>query len=163
MSNQAKDKITIKGTPRQYSQSELDAKVEAAVTHYEQSPQSKHLIRHSLHKPLLEEFERLILEGYRLETQLPLMDLNFSPYVIALTKPDHLLTEDLQGVKQETKQLYIEELEEEHQHYQSLLVQQLLEAEEEKQRAKAEAEREKLLEKFKQQAANTYKPLNIPD
>lgn len=38
MSNQAKNKITIKGTPRQYSQSELDAKIEAAVTHYEQSP-----------------------------------------------------------------------------------------------------------------------------
>ncbi|MGP5713292.1 hypothetical protein ACTXPD_14950 [Vreelandella alkaliphila] len=155
----AKEKTTIKGTPRQFNQEELDAKIEAAVTHYEQSPQSKHLIRHSLHKPLLEEFERLILEGYRLETQLPLMDLNFSPYVIALIKPEHLLTEDLEAVKKETKQRYVEELEAEHHHYQSLLLQQLLEAEEEKQRAKQEAEREKLIEKFKHLLNPIFPPL----
>lgn len=161
--SKVKEKTTIRGTPRQFNQEELDARIASAEQLFLKSQQSKHLIRHSLHKPLLEEFERLILEGYRLETQLPLMDLNLSPYVIALIKPEHLLTEDLEAVKKETKQRYVEELEAEHQHYQSLLLQQLLEAEEEKQRAKQEAEREKLIEKFKQQAAATYTPLNIPD
>ncbi|MGO2241011.1 MAG: hypothetical protein ACTH5D_04555 [Halomonas sp.] len=161
MTNQAKDKITIKGTPRQYSQEELDSRIASAELLFSKSQQSKHRLQRDLPQQLLLDYEELVKQGYSLSTDFPL-DLHTPPYVVHLNKPEHLLTKDVEAVKRETKQRYIEELEAEHQHYQSLLVQQLVEAEEEKQRTKQEAEREKLVEKFKQQAANTYTPLSIP-
>lgn len=160
--SKAKEKTTIKGVPRQFSQEELDSRIASAELLFSKSQQSKHRLQRDLPQQLLLEYEKLVKEGYSLSTNFPL-DLHTPPYVAHLNKPEHLLTEDLEAVKRETKQRYIEELEAEHQHYQSLLLQQLLEAEEEKQRTKQEAEREKLVEKFKQQAATTYSPLNIPD
>lgn len=157
-----KEKTTIKGTPRQFNQEELDARIASAEQLFLKSQQSKHRLQRDLPQKLLLDYESLINQGYSLATDFPL-DLHMPPYVVHLNKPEHLLTEDLEAVKKETKQRYVEELEAEHQHYQSLLLQQLLEAEEEKQRAKQEAEREKLVEKFKQQAAATYTPLSIPD
>lgn len=155
-------KITIHGTPRQFSADELLAKQQQAARAYLETSQSLHRLYSNTHGDFFNSYAELILEGYRpANERLP--DLQANSYTIYLRKPQSLLDSEVLELQQKVKQAYIEELELERVEFESKLVQQMLQADQAKEQKALETKKAKKLAEYKEIAASTYTPLNIPN
>lgn len=155
-------KITIQGTPRQFDSNELQARQQKATRAYLETSQSLHRLYSNNHGDFFNQYADLILEGYRPDvSRLP--DLQPSSYTIHLRKPQSLLDSEVLALEQKVKQEYISELELERAEFETKLVTQMLQADEEKELKALEAKRAEKLAEYKTIAASTYTPLAIPN
>lgn len=152
---------TIQGTPRQYSEIELKALQENRRTLYKNSTDCKVKVKGAYELDLLRKLESHINSGYRVCQKLPheLSSPHFSVWVI---KPETEQALDLAALEVEVKASYIAELEAEHADFKNRLYEQLVEAEERKQAAKAQAAKDKVLTDLRKQAEACYTPLVVP-
>lgn len=154
-------KTTIQGVPPQYDVAVLQEKQEKAVAAFLSSNKSKHYLRADLPSLFFSELENLIKQGYTVALDYP---SSFQPlsYSVYLTKPDELLVDDIERIKEQAKEDYVIWLRAEHERYQALLVQQMIEKAEREEEEKREKQRAKQLETFKEKAKSVYTPLQIP-
>ncbi|WP_314917907.1 hypothetical protein [Pseudomonas helleri] len=153
---------TIHGAPRQYNETELKTLQENHRQRYKNSTDSKIKLKGSYELDLLRKLENSYAAGYRVCEKLPheLSSPHFSVWVI---KPDHEQEVDLAALEITVKASYIAELEAEHADFKNRLYEQLVEAEERKQAAKAQAAKDKVLTDLRKQAEACYTPLTLPD
>lgn len=154
-------KTTIKGVPPKYEAAALQAKQDQAVAAFLSSSKAKHYLRAELPSVFFSELEGLIKEGYTVTLDYPYSFQSLS-YSIHLTKPEHLLVDEIKQVEEKTKQEYIAFLQSEHERYQALLVQQMIEKAEREEEEKQVELKAKQLEAFKEKAKKVYTPLKIP-
>ncbi len=154
-------KTTIQGLPREYNAEELQALQAVKVNGYLNTSQSKYNHRAALLPDFLNGFAELYVQGYRLsEFPVQIEPLNNS---MLLTKPDAVLQPELEAIKENVRSQYILELQEEREHYKSVLVQQLKEAADAKERTAAEQKAKKQQEEYEKQAAACFGELVVPD
>lgn len=153
---------TIHGTPRQYNETELKGLQENRRTLYKNSTDCKVKVKGAHELDLLRKLENSYAAGYRVCEKLP-HELSSPHFSVWMIKPDKEQAQDLAALEITVKASYIAELEAEHADYTQRLYEQLVEAEERKQAAKAQASRDKVLTDLRKQAEACYTPLTLPD
>src|SRR5690554_4887779 len=154
-------KTKIQGTPPQFDDVVLKERQYAAVAAFLKSGSSKYHLRAEIPALFFSKLEELIKEGYSVTIDFP---YNLMPlaYWVHLTKPEHLLVDDIERIKEQAKEDYVIWLQAEHERYQDLLVQQMIEKAEREEEEKQAKQRVKQLEAFKEKAKSVYTPLEIP-
>ncbi|AJG12015.1 hypothetical protein RK21_00507 [Pseudomonas plecoglossicida] len=87
-------------------------------------------------------------------------ELYHSTYMV---KPLEMQEQDIEAIKAKVKSEYVEWLESEHARYQNLLREQLVQAQEEKERKAAEQLKAKQMAAIEKQVSECYTPLVIPE
>lgn len=153
--------IHIKGAPREYSEVELNQLQEQRKSVYQFTENYIHV-----KEDLAYNFIKLIIEkekeGYVLCNKTPIITQPLS-FRARMIKPQEIQDQELAVIYEEVKAKYIADLQKEREDYKKLLVQQLVEAEEEKERKRAEQAKAKKLAEFEQQANDCFKELVIPE
>lgn len=152
---------TIHGTPRQYNETELKGLQENRRTLYKNSTDSKIKLKGSYELDLLRKLENSYAAGYRVCDKLP-HELSAPHFSIWLVKPDTEQAQDLAALEVEVKASYIAGLKAEHADYTKRLFDQLVDAQELKEAAKAQAAKDKVLADLRKQAEACYTPLVVP-
>lgn len=151
---------TIKGTPSQFNQQELDARQQQQVDAFLKTSQSSYRLQAYLPHDFLNEYARLSALGYTL-TDFPII-MSPANYSALLHQPQDVLDPLITEIKSKVKDDYVAELEAEHQHFKLLLIEQLRAADLAKaEKAKAQEEA-KALAKYEKLANDCYTPLEIP-
>lgn len=156
------EKIKISGVPPQWDEAEYEQRVADWVNVYRSTTQSMELIRAPLPHDLLQQVIDKAKDGFTMALSQPvsLAPLNNLCWMI---KPESMQEEDIANIRAEQKAKYIAHLQAEHARYQDMLRQQLIQAQEEKDRKAAEAAKEKLLAVIEREVQACYKPLVIPE
>jgi hypothetical protein len=154
-------KTTIKGSPRNYSQAELETLQTKHRAVYA-IKDAKENVSAALPYDFIMLIHNKLNEGYSLtrDCRLHLAPLNNH---VALIKPESVQAQETAALDYEVRQAYIAELEQEREDYKKLLVQQLLEADQAKEAAKAEQAKAKKLADFEKQADECYGELKLPE
>ncbi|UVL30135.1 alpha,alpha-trehalase [Pseudomonas donghuensis] len=156
------EKIVIKGTPPKWDQAEYESRVATWVHAYKNTTLSLELVRSPLPHDLLQQVIDKANDGYILARSQPvsLAPLNNLCWMV---KPVAMQEEDIANIRIEQKEKYIAHLEAEHARYQDLLRQQLIQAQEEKDRKIAEAAKAKQMAAIEKEVQACYKPPLIPE
>lgn len=155
------NKIVVSGVPLQYSQEELDKRVAAHQFAYTQTSLSCITVRGSHPKEFFQNVIDRAAEGFSL-TDYP-SSLSPMDYSLSMRKSEALQADDLLQITNDVKAKYRLELEASHESYKELLFKQLVQTEESKQAAKAQAAKDKVYEGLKRQAEECYSPLVFPE
>ncbi|MNE12906.1 hypothetical protein D3C76_338480 [compost metagenome] len=156
------DKIKITGVPPKWDQSEYEKRVDAWVNVYRQTERSMELVQ----APFGHEFLQRVIDkanaGY---TVTPKKDVKHSPldYSVWMVKPLEQQQADIAEIRKDVKAEYVAHLESERERYQQLLRQQLIQAQEEKDRKAAEQAKAKQMAEIEKEVQACYKPLEIPE
>lgn len=156
------DKIQIKGVPPKWDQVEFERRLEEAVKLYRLTTQCREGVYAELPHDWLEKVAEKVAEGYKVCRNHSLI-MNPLKYSCFLIKPEKMQQQDIEDLKVKVKGEYIECLEAERARYQDLLRQQLLQAQEEKERKAAEQAQAKKLAQIEAEVEACYSPLEIPD
>ncbi|HDS1815978.1 TPA: hypothetical protein QEM96_000598 [Pseudomonas putida] len=156
------EKIKIAGIPPQWDQAEYNRRVESWVHAYRHTEKSMELVSASLGHEFLQAVIDKAQAGYTITHTKRLVhaELYHSTYMV---KPLEMQEQDIEAIKAKVKSEYVEWLESEHARYQNLLREQLVQAQEEKERKAVEAAKAKQLVAIEKEVQACYKPLVIPD
>ena len=155
------DKIVIKGVPAKFDPSELERRQQQHKFAYQQTQQCCEIIRGAIPQQFLQAVSDKMAAGYTLSKYpISMEPLNYSAHLV---KPQTMQEVDIATINNEVRAAYKVELEANHAKYQNLLLEQLLQAEEQKQAKAADAAKEKLLARLQKEAANCYSPLVFPE
>lgn len=141
--------------PRILDQAELDARIEKAIERYKGS----HAACQQVDEPILirytEKVIELISQGYTFNTKLPCRS---GPNVYAgyFNKPANLQEEDIANIKLEVEEKYKGEIEAFNAEQESILAEQLYQAQVAKERKAAEEKEHKAREAAKKEAAEYF-------
>ncbi len=153
--------IKISGAPREYNEQELQSLIAARRSVYKQV-ENKERITAEFGYDLIEKTHKKLLEGYAMERRLPIALSPLNNYIV-LIKPKEMQEKEILLLDEQVKKQYIEELQNERDEYKALLVAQLMEAEEAKERQKAEQAKAKKLLEAQQAAEECYGKLKLPE
>jgi len=141
--------------PRQLDKGELDARIEKAVERYKGS----HAACQHVDEPILirytEKVIELISQGYTFNTKLPCRS---GPNIYAgyFNKPEQLQEEDIANIKLEVEAKYKAEIEAFNAEQQSILAEQLYQAQKKKEEEAERKKEEKLREQARKEAADYF-------
>lgn len=156
------EKIKISGIPPQWDQAEYNRRVESWVHAYRHTEKSMELVSASLGHEFLQAVIDKAQAGYTITHTKRLLhgELYHSTYMV---KPLEMQEQDIEAIKAKVKSEYVEWLESEHARYQNLLREQLVQAQEEKERKAAEQLKAKQMAAIEKQVSECYTPLVIPE
>ena len=161
MTNTNTDKIVIKGTPAKFDPSELERRQQQHKFAYQQTQQCCEIIRGAIPQQFLQSVSDKIAAGYSFSKYpINMESLNYSAHLV---KPPAIQEVDIATINNEVREAYRAELEASHEDYKQRLYAQLVQAEESKQAAKAQAAKDKVYADLKRQADQTYSPMVFPD
>lgn len=154
-------RITVKGVPPKWDNSEFDARVDSWVNVYRGTTQCMVLVRSPLPHDFLELVASKVSEGYTVARNQDVTHeaLNHSCWMI---KPDNKQQKDIDDIRVRVKAEYVEFLQGEHVRYQDLLRQQLIQAAEAKEQKKIDDARNKRMSEIDKEVSNTFSLLVIP-
>lgn len=154
-------KISIKGTPAKFDPSELHRRQQQSLWAYQQTSQCCEIVRAAIPQQFLQSVSDKMAAGYTL-SKYP---INMEPlnYSAQLVKPLAMQEVDIATINNDVRDAYKAELEASHEDYKQSLYEQLVQAEESKQAAKAQAAKDKVYADLKRQADQTYSPLVFPE
>ncbi len=141
--------------PRQLDKGELDARIEKAIERYKGS----HAACQHVDEPILirytEKVIELISQGYTFNTKLPCRS---GPNVYAgyFNKPANLQEQEIEALKLEVEEKYKSEIEAFNAEQESILAEQLYQAQVAKERKAAEEKERKAREAAKKEAAEYF-------
>jgi len=141
--------------PRILDQVELDARIEKAIERYKGS----HAACQQVDEPILirytEKVIELISQGYTFNTKLPCRS---GPNIYAgyFNKPEQLQEEDIANIKLEVEAKYKAEIEAFNAEQQSILAEQLYQAQKKKEEEAERKKDEKLREQARKEAADYF-------
>jgi len=156
------EKIKIAGIPPQWDQAEYDRRLESWVHAYRHTENSMELVSASLGHEFLQAVIDKAQAGYTITHTKRLVhaELYHSTYMV---KPLEMQEQDIEAIKAKVKSEYVEWLESEHARYQNLLREQLVQAQEEKERKAAEQLKAKQMAAIEKQVSECYTQLVIPE
>ncbi|MCF3193333.1 hypothetical protein [Pseudomonas bubulae] len=155
------DKKTIQGIPTKFDARELNRRQQQHKAAYQQTSQCCEIIRGAIPQQFLQAVSDKIAEGYTLSKYpITMESLNYSAQLV---KPPAMQEVDIATINNEVREAYRAELEASHEDYKQRLFAQLVQAEESKQAAKAQAAKDKVYADLKRQADQTYSPLVFPE
>lgn len=154
--------IKISGTPRQFDENELKARQAKHHHMYRETSACTQLIRGGHPLDLFQRVVTAAKSGLEIATKYPI-SLEPTAYSLYMMKSVEEQASDLAAIDVEVRAAYIEELKLEHADYKERLYQQLVEAEDAKQAARAQAAKDKIYADLKKQSENCYTPLQIPE
>lgn len=162
MTNTNTDKIVIKGIPAKFDPNELERRQQQSQWAYTQTSQCCEIIRAAIPFNFLSVIAEKINAGYELSSKYPITmeSLNYSAHLV---KPPAMQKADIAIINNDVRTAYKAELEADHAKYQNLLLEQLLQAEEQKQVKAAASAKEKLLARLQKEVADCYAPLVFPE
>ena len=161
MTNTNTDKIVIKGIPAKFDPNELERRQQQSQWAYTQTSQCCEIIRAAIPQQFLQLVSDKMAAGYTLSKYPIVMEsLNYSAHLV---KPPAMQEVDIATINNEVRIAYKAELEASHEDYKQRLYAQLVQAEESKQAAKAQAAKDKVYADLKRQADQTYSPLVFPE
>jgi len=141
--------------PRILDQGELDARIEKAIERYKGS----HAACQQVDEPILirytEKVIELISQGYTFNTKLPCRS---GPNVYAgyFNKPANLQEEEIEALKLEVEEKYKAEIEAFNAEQESILAEQLYQAQKKKEEEAERRKEEKLREQARKEAADYF-------
>ena len=154
-------KKTIQGAPAKFDANELQRRQQQHKFAYQQTQQCCEMIRGAIPQLFLQAVSDKMAAGYTLSKYpITMESLNYSAHLV---KPPAMQKADIAIIKNDVRAAYKAELEADHAKYQNLLLEQLLQAEEQKQAKAADAAKEKLLARLQKEVANCYNPLEFPE
>lgn len=154
--------IKISGVPRQFSESELKERQAKHHHMYKETSACTQLIRGGHPLQLFQRVVTAARSGLEIATKYPI-SLEPTAYSLYMMKSVEEQESDLAAIDTKVRTAYIEELKFEHSDYQERLYQQLVDAEDAKQAAKAQAAKDKIYADLKKQSENCYTPLQITE
>ncbi len=157
-----KDKITIKGVPPKYDETEFERRLALELHKYHHTTDSLEHVTAPLAHDFLEVVADKMKAGYTVARnwRVVMDPLNYSCF---LTKPDDVQALDIEAIKANVKASYVAHLQSEHNRYQDLLRQQLIQAQQEKE-LKAQQDKEaKAMAAIEREVQACFKPLEIPE
>lgn len=141
--------------PRQFEQSELDARIEKAIERYKGS----HAACQQIDEPILIRYTEKVIElvaaGYSLNEKLPCRSGTHS-YSAYFNKPESLQVQEIEAIKLEVEEKYKAEIEAFNAEQESILAEQLYQAQVAKERKAAEEKERKAREAAKKEAADYF-------
>lgn len=154
-------KITVKGVPPQWDDTEFETRVDGWVNVYRGTTECMEFVRSPLPHDFLDLVASKVSEGYTVARNQAVTHeaLNHSCWMI---KPDNEQQKDIDDIRIRVKAEYVEFLQGEHVRYQDLLRQQLIQSAEAKEKQKEEAKRAKLLSEIETEVLETFGDLGIP-
>lgn len=141
--------------PRQFEQSELDARIEKAIERYKGSHAACHHIDEQILPRYTEKVIELVAAGYSLNEKLPCRSGTHS-YSAYFNKPEQLQEEEIKALKLEVEAKYKAEIEAFNAEQESILAEQLYQAQVAKERKAAEEKEHKAREAAKKEAADYF-------
>ncbi|EJN22038.1 hypothetical protein PMI36_03321 [Pseudomonas sp. GM79] len=154
-------KVSIKGFPRQFDEQELKQRQAGYHSAYKLTDQCYEIVRGAIPFEMLSNVIAHHELGYKLTSKYP-ASFDLMSYSIRMEKPLHLQQEDLKAIDEREKKKYIEELQQEREHYRELLTQQLLDAAKAKETKKVEDARLKRLADIEKEVSDLFGELVIP-
>ena len=154
--------IKISGVPRQFDENELKARQAKHHHMYRETSACTQLIRGGHPLDLFQRVVTAAKSGLEIATKYPI-SLEAMSYSLYMMKSVEEQASDLAAIDVEVRAAYIEELKLEHTDYKERLYQQLVEAEDAKQAARAQAAKDKIYADLKKQSENCYTPLQITE
>lgn len=141
--------------PRQLDQAELDARIEKTVERYKGS----HAACHHVDEPILLLYTKKVIElladGYSLNEKLPCRS-GLNTYAGYFNKPEKLQEEEIEALKLEVEDKYKSEIEAFNAEQESILAEQLYQAQVAKERKAAEEKERKARDAAKKEAADYF-------
>lgn len=141
--------------PRILDQVELDARIEKAIERYKGS----HAACQQVDEPILLLYTKKVIElfadGYSLNEKLPCRSGNHS-YSAYFNKPESLQVQEIEALKLEVEEKYKAEIEAFNAEQESILAEQLYQAQVAKERKAAEEKERKAREAAKKEAADYF-------
>jgi len=140
---------------RTLDQADLDARIEKAIERYKGS----HAACQQVDEPILIRYTEKVIElvaaGYSLNEKLPCRSGNHS-YSAYFSKPAELQEEEIEALKLEVEEKYKSEIEAFNAEQESILAEQLYQAQVAKERKAAEEKEHKAREAAKKEAADYF-------
>lgn len=141
--------------PRQLDKGELDARIEKAIERYKGS----HAACQQVDEPILIRYTEKVIEllaaGYSLNEKLPCRSGNHS-YSAYFNKPESLQVQEIEKLKAEVEEKYKSEIEAFNAEQQSILAEQLYQAQKKKEEEAERKKEEKLREQARKEAADYF-------
>lgn len=141
--------------PRQLDKGELDARIEKAIERYKGS----HASCQAVDEPILLLYTKKVIElladGYSLNEKLPCRS-GPNIYAAYFNKPEQLQEEEIEALKLEVEAKYKAEIEAFNAEQESILAEQLYQAQVAKERKAAEEKERKAREAAKKEAADYF-------
>lgn len=141
--------------PRILDQGELDARIEKAIERYKGSHAACHHIDEQILPRYTEKVIELVAAGYSLNEKLPCRSGNHS-YSAYFSKPAQLQEEEIQALKLEVEAKYKAEIEAFNAEQESILAEQLYQAQKKKEEEAERRKEEKLREQARKEAADYF-------
>ena len=152
---------SIKGAPAKFDAKELQRRQQQYQAAYKQTSQSCDMVRGGHPKQFLQAVIDHAANGYTLTDYA--VSLDPAAYSTLMRRSEAMQEADLNRINNEVRDAYRAELEADRAKYQSLLLEQLLQAEEQKQAKAAASAKEKLLARLQKEVDNCYAPLEFPE
>ena len=152
---------SIKGAPAKFDAKELQRRQQQYQAAYKQTSQSCDMVRGGHPKQFLQAVIDHAAMGYTLTDYA--VSLDPAAYSTLMRRSEAMQEADLNRINNEVRDAYRAELEADRAKYQSLLLEQLLQAEEQKQVKAAASAKEKLLARLQKEVADCYAPLVFPE
>ena len=141
--------------PRILDKGELDARIEKAIERYKGSHAACHHIDEQILPRYTEKVIELVAAGYSLNEKLPCRSGNHS-YSAYFNKPEQLQEEEIEALKLEVEEKYKSEIDSWNTEQESILAEQLYQAQVAKERKAAEEKEHKAREAAKKEAADYF-------
>ena len=141
--------------PRILDQGELDARIEKAIERYKGS----HAACQQVDEPILIRYTEKVIElvaaGYSLNEKLPCRSGTHS-YSAYFNKPESLQAQEIEALKLEVEEKYKSEIEAFNAEQESILAEQLYQAQKKKEEEAERRKEEKLREQARKEAADFF-------
>lgn len=141
--------------PRQFDKGELDARIEKAIERYKGSHAACHHVDEQILILYTKKVIELVAAGYSLNEKLPCRSGNHS-YSAYFNKPESLQVQEIEKLKAEVEDKYKAEIEAFNAEQESILAEQLYQAQVAKERKAAEEKERKAREAAKKEAADYF-------
>lgn len=152
----------IKGTPPAWQDDEFNRRLRIAIHAYENTRESTVMVTHALEHEWLKFVAQHVADGYTLDRRWPIHHAELSNSV-PMIKPEALQVTDKEAIKAKVKEDYVQHLQAQLNEYRSKLTQQLIEAEEERERRALEQAKAKRRAAAEKESNECFGELIVPD
>ncbi|WP_350298121.1 hypothetical protein [Pseudomonas putida] len=153
---------TIHGTPPAWNDAEYNRRLRIAIHAYENTRECTVMVSHALEHEWLKLVAQHVADGYTLDRRWPIHHAELTNSV-PMVKPESLQVTDKEAIKAKVKDEYVQHLQSQLDAYKAKLTQQLIEAQEEKERRALEQVKAKRLADAEKEAQDCYGELTIPE
>lgn len=153
---------TIHGTPPAWNDAEFNRRLRMRLNVYENTSECTEIITHPLEHEFLQLVGEKLTNGYSLDRRWVVHHAQLS-HSVQMVKPASIQSAEKESLKAVVKAEYVQHLQTQLDEYKAKLTQQLIEAEEEKERRALEQAKAKRIAASEKEANDCFGNLVIPE